>query len=195
MNGLYGVPRGIAIAIVSCTITLTPANAGSWAGTETVENGVTWVRNPADPSEGRGVIELKELWRIGGETDAEGEFFGVLNQITTDDTGNVYLLDRQLTEVKVFSPDGAYLRTIGHEGEGPGEFVRPSDVFLTPEGRVAVVQGFPGKIVLLSKDGTPAGEYPTPKREQTGLGGFQGVASPGITSCSWDAAAISKTTA
>ena len=81
---------------------------------------------------GEETVGLTELWRIGGDTDDDAEFFGVLSQITTDEAGNVYLLDRQLTEVKVFSPDGEYLNTIGREGEGPGEFRRPSDLFITP---------------------------------------------------------------
>ena len=64
----------------------------------------------------------------------------MIAQIATGPEGDIYLLDQQLTEVKVFSRAGDYLRTIGREGEGPGEFRRPGDMFLLPDGNVGVLQ-------------------------------------------------------
>ena len=84
----------------------------------------------------------------------------MIGAATVDAKGNVYLLDSQLSEVKVFSPGGEYLRTIGREGEGPGEFRRPSDLLFTPDGNVGVLQRVPGKIVKLTHDGEPAGVLP-----------------------------------
>ncbi len=104
------------------------------------------------------VVTLEERWRIGGESEDPDELFGVLNQIAVDAAGNVYLLDAQLTVVHVFDADGAFLRRIGREGEGPGEFRRPADLLLLDDGTVGVVQRAPGKIVLMSPDGAPAGE-------------------------------------
>jgi hypothetical protein len=151
------------------------ALASDWAGTETTdEEGVLHVMNPPEPMSGEETVGMTEMWRIGGDTDDDAEFFGVLNQVTTDEAGNVYLLDRQLTEVKIFSPDGEYINTIGREGEGPGEFRRPSDLFVTPDGHVAVMQGAPGKIILLTRDGQPAGEYPMPASDDGGFRFFSG---------------------
>ena len=90
----------------------------TWQGTEEQRDGVLHVMNPSSPIEEPVTLKLEELWRLGGDSEADEEFFGVIGAITTDAASNVYLLDRQLTEVKVFSPDGGYLRTIGHEGEG-----------------------------------------------------------------------------
>ena len=69
-----------------------------------------------------GTEALKPVATTGddGLTLMEWAPFGVIGAITTDAASNVYLLDRQLAEVKVFSPDGDYLRTIGHEGEEMG---------------------------------------------------------------------------
>jgi len=47
-------------------------------------------------------------------------------------------------------------------------------MFFTDDGKVAVVQMMPGKIVLLSKDGKPAGDFPLPPAPD---GGFQLVQS------------------
>ena len=148
---------------------VTTANAADWKGSEETRDGVLHVMNPAQPMLPEVTLKPQELWRIGGDTDAEGEFFGVINQVTTDSDGNIYLLDLQLNEIKIFSPDGTYIRTIGREGEGPGEFRAPTGLFFVPSGEVGVLQANPLKIVLLTKTGEPAGEYPTPKIEGEGF--------------------------
>ncbi|NNF05162.1 MAG: 6-bladed beta-propeller [Candidatus Eisenbacteria bacterium] len=123
------------------------------------------VENSADPKESPLTISLEEQWRLGGETDDEDEFFGVINRILLDEDGTLFVLDNQLSEVKVYDADGSFLTTLGREGEGPGEFRGPVDMFFTPDGNVGVMQVAPGKIVLLSKDGEPQGEYPLPEGE------------------------------
>jgi hypothetical protein len=147
---------------------ISPARAATWRGREETRNGVLHVVNPATAASGPEVIAAKELWRVGGEGEDE-LFFGVIAQITSDDENNVYLLDAQLNQVVVLSPEGGLVRTIGREGEGPGEFRRPSDLFFTPDGNVAVVQRMPGKIVLLTPQGEPAGDLPVPEPENGGM--------------------------
>jgi hypothetical protein len=124
------------------------------------------VQNPEEPPETIS-ITLDEQWRRGGEDD--DVLFGVVSQLVQDKEGNVYLLDGQLSEVQVLSPGGEHLRTIGREGEGPGEFRNASDMYLGPGGTLGVLQIFPGKIVMLETDGTPAGNFPLPG---SGDGGF-----------------------
>ncbi len=162
------------LATVSLAL-VAPASAADWKGTEATVDGVVHMKNPAEPMIGKVTMELEELWRIGGDTDDEDEFFGVITQVTNDDDGNVYLLDSQLNEVKIFDKDGAFVRTIGREGEGPGEFRFPSSVFFVPTGEVGVLQTAPAKIVLLTKDGEPAGEMPTPKIEGEGFVSMSGA--------------------
>ena len=99
---------------------------------------------------------LTELWRAGGEDDEV--FFGSVAAIRTDNEGNILLLDGQLSEVQVYSPAGEHLRTVFREGDGPGEVRQPNDMFVTADGTVCVLAGFPGKIVRVSADGLPAGQ-------------------------------------
>jgi len=138
------------------------AGAADWQGSESREDGVLHVSNPATPMESSIEIELSEQWRLGGETDDEDEFFGVIMQIATDTDGNVYLLDSQLHQVNVYTSDGEFLRTIGHEGEGPGEFRRPGDMIILPDGNIGVVQMMPGKIIVLTPEGDPVGNQAVP---------------------------------
>jgi hypothetical protein len=155
---------------VATLIAAVPAAAGTWSGKEEVREGVRHVMNPAKAMEDPTTVKLQELWRLGGESEDENEFFGLIGRITADSKGNVYLLDSQLSEVKIYGADGKFLKKIGREGEGPGEFRRPGDMFLLPDGNLGVMQTVPGKIVKLTGDGTPAGDFPLP--EPAG-GGFQ----------------------
>ncbi len=50
------------------------------------------------------IAELTELWRAGGEDDEI--FFGSVAAIRSDPDGNILILDGQLSEVHVYTPDG-----------------------------------------------------------------------------------------
>lgn len=163
---------GAALAAAS------PAIAGTWSGKETTKDGVVHVASPATPSDGATTIKPQELWRAGGDDD-EDVIFGVVREIGVDDQGNVYLLDIQLNQVHVFDKDGNFLRDIGREGEGPGEFRQPSSMFIMPDGRIAVVQMMPGRIILLNPDGTPGGDFNAPQAPDGGMQMFFGAGRAG----------------
>ena len=155
------------------------AEAAEWKGKNETRSGVRYVLNPSEPMEKEVKAAAQELWRIGGETDDENEFFGVISQLLTDSKGDIYLLDAQLNQVKVFSASGKFIRAIGREGEGPGEFRSGVGMFITNDGKIAVMQVAPGRIVLLTPQGEPAGEHPLPVREDGGMVILLGGASRG----------------
>jgi len=45
--------------------------------------------------------------------------------VDADEAGKVYVLDRKAGQIKVFDPQGNFLRAIGRRGQGPGEFQEP----------------------------------------------------------------------
>jgi len=158
----------VGVLIVSLVLLVGTASVGvadDWKGATETRDGIDYVMNPSEGMTGPVTITPQELWRIGGDSESDEEFFGVINQMATDPDGNVYLLDRQLSEVKVFSPAGEYLRTIGREGEGPGEFRQALDMFFLPDGNLGVLQLAPGRIVMLTPDGEPVGDHPLPENE------------------------------
>ena len=122
------------------------------------------IMNPSKAAKGVETLELEEVWRVGGYDDEE-VLFGVITDIIADRDGNFYLLDSQLNEVQVYSPGGEYLRTIGREGEGPGEFRLAFNLLLMPNGNIGVLQAFPSKIIGLTPDGNPADDFQLPKRD------------------------------
>ncbi|MCP4571258.1 MAG: hypothetical protein GY838_02800 [bacterium] len=118
----------------------------------------TRVDNDASPRDGIRTVELEQLWTVGDE-DSD-LILGVVNRVLIDQESNVYLLDGQLAQVHVISPEGELLRTIGREGDGPGEFRQPTDMVFLPDGTLGVMQAVPGKIIKIDRnDGTPAGNW------------------------------------
>ncbi len=128
------------------------------------------VTNGDVPANGLVKVQLEELWRIGGEED-EDNLLGVIDRVLVDDDGTVYLLDIQLVEVQVFDTDGEYVRSLGKQGDGPGELRNVRDLLFLPDGTVGLVQGFPGRIVKVDLDGLPAGEL-KPGGDDPSAGGF-----------------------
>jgi len=111
---------------------------------------------PTDPPATR-TVELVEQWRIGGEDDEE-ILLGVIFDAVVGTDGNVYLIDRQLSQVLVISPEGELVATLGRQGEGPGELNQPHGMLLLDDGKIGVIQGFPGKVTVINPDDTPGGE-------------------------------------
>lgn len=85
--------------------------------------------------------------------DAEYQF-GELRAIAADEESRMYAYDAHGPVLRVYSPDGTWLRDIGREGEGPGEYKRPdSGLAILPDGRVAMRDPGNGRILFYSPDG------------------------------------------
>jgi len=146
------------------------AAVAGWEGEAATVDGVTIVTNPETPAFGENRQEMRELWRRGGDEDEI--FFGTIAEFLHDDQDNIYLLDGQLSEIQVFDRHGDHLRTVGRQGEGPGEFQNGADMFWAPNGEIGVVQAWPGKIVMVTSEGDPGTTFALPYRDG---GGFQSV--------------------
>jgi len=135
----------------------------------------TIVTNSAEPKNGVRQLKLEEQWRIGGPDDEEN-FFGLVTWAEIDETGLLYVMDAQLSEVNVYDLDGVLVRTLFGEGDGPGEVRGPRDLVLLADGTVGVVQEFPGKVIKVDRDGTPAGSF-APGDGNPEAGGFLALTS------------------
>lgn len=154
--------RKLALPLALALVATLPAYG------KTVEkDGVQQIMNPAESRAKAETLELEELWRVGGDDDEV--LFGVITDVIADKDGNFYLLDAQLNEIQVYAPDGEYLRTIGREGEGPGEFRGAFNLMMLPSGNIGVLQAFPSKIVGLTPDGEPADAFTLPATEDAGF--------------------------
>jgi hypothetical protein len=96
-------------------------------------------------------------WRLVPVTviaPAEGSA-GELSEISSlvaDAAGNTYVLQREPAMIKVYGPDGTWLRDIGREGDGPGEF--RSGMFTIVGDTLAVQDPNNSRLTTFLTDGT-----------------------------------------
>ena len=76
-------------------------------------------------------FELKEQLRIGQKPfSRDSLLLGRTGRMAIGRTGHVYVADSSVPTVYVFSASGDFVTSIGRRGEGPGEFIRPSGIFV-----------------------------------------------------------------
>jgi hypothetical protein len=124
----------------ACLCTSCGRQESGWSGTITEEAGIIVLRNPEIPLYGQITFELGEDLRLGNEHD-ENFLFHNVRDIGLDGGGNIYVLDSGNHRVQVFEPDGTFLRTVGKEGQGPGELTDPFGIFLDGRNNLHVSDG------------------------------------------------------
>ncbi len=103
----------------------------------------------AAPGQAQRVMELPErdrtldpsiddVYRVGSIDGDDWELFGDVSQLAFDAAGNLYIFDRQNYRVVVVDPEGRFLRQVGKEGEGPGEWRMPGGMGVMPDGSVVI---------------------------------------------------------
>ncbi len=85
---------------------------------------------PSEPTCGRCRIVLRRVAQLG-EAEGPGSIAGLPTSVTRDSRGRFYLVQGERSELPlVFSPTGAFLRSLGRLGSGPGEFRWPRVVLI-----------------------------------------------------------------
>ncbi len=119
------------VSIASCRTDAPPGSPTR----ETLPNGATLVRYsdlPAIDSVGPEITDVRIDLQFGSrEGDDPNLTFGNIRGVQAASDGTIYVLDSQAAEVRVFGPDGEYLRTIARRGEGPGEIAEANGILLS----------------------------------------------------------------
>jgi hypothetical protein len=122
-----------------------------WKGKITTENGVKVVLNPAEPLYGEFAFDLKQDLAIGGDPDVEPAYFPKGAVLSVDETGTLYVADFGNLRVQLFDKNGKFIRSLGRQGQGPGEYSYASRVMFDAEGDPCVAGG--RDIVVFGRDG------------------------------------------
>ncbi len=122
-----------------------------WKAEVEVVDGVKTIRNPETPCHGTFAFDLAEDLVIGQEKD-EAYFFPQSAYVNVDGQGRLYVCDIGNARVQVYGNDGAYIRTLGRQGQGPGEYALPSNVLLAGTGDIYIDSGI--SFVVFGPDGT-----------------------------------------
>jgi len=160
---------------------------------DTLASGRVVVSNPDLAGVGKGkTLELVEELRIGAVSDSDGntrELFGRVLSLAVDEEENTYVADYHWNEIRVFDREGNFVRTIGREGEGPGEFLRvagivwdrASRVLWTVDTRALRFSAFDaqGRFLRTHPHGRDSYAFSFPWVGYTDLNGFLYDAEPG----------------
>lgn len=74
-----------------------------------------------------------DLYTVGALEKPPQEVFGNPLAVSIGADGTLYVADGSAGEVRVFSSHGRWLRTFGHRGKGPGEFLSVSSLQLSTD--------------------------------------------------------------
>jgi hypothetical protein len=97
--------------------------------------------------------DFDEVFRVGSINGDVWETFGEVSGVAFDGAGNLYVFDRQASQITMIDRTGDFIRTIGHEGEGPGEFRMPLQFTVMRDGRIVVADLGHRSYQLFSADG------------------------------------------
>jgi sugar lactone lactonase YvrE len=92
-----------------------------------------------------GAWSRSEEWRLVeesriGRPESDGpESFGNITAADIDQLGRVWVADAQQHQIRIFSPQGHHVRSIGRQGGGPAEFRRISGMAWAPDGLLWVL--------------------------------------------------------
>jgi len=117
---------------------------------------------------------LSERWRIGRTEEAGPELFGDITALLVDGLGRLHVVDGLSREVRVFDGDGAFLRTYGRPGAGPGELSAPVGIASEPGGTVWILDVANNRYSLYDTAGAHLADLPRPASGYSvpWLGGF-----------------------
>lgn len=91
-----------------------------------------------------------EIGRVSGE---DAYLFQAIRDARFLPDGRIVVADMGQGAVRVYGPDGEFLRAIGGRGEGPGEFRRVDGMWLTSGGRVGVWDGALQRLSTFTSEG------------------------------------------
>ncbi|MYB08150.1 MAG: hypothetical protein F4Y24_17565 [Gemmatimonadetes bacterium] len=128
------------------------------------------------------------MYTVGAFSGEDWETFGRIADVDFDASGNLYILDEGNYRVVVVNRDGALVRTLGSQGEGPGELSGPTSAAILDDGRLVVYDmGFPGALEVFDQQGTFVSSTPVdplsgmPGQLLLPLGGDRMVTTGGMT--------------
>ncbi len=105
--------------------------------------------------------EMVEELSIGVLDGPEELIFGSVVSLAVDGDGGIYAFDNQVPSLRYFDATGAYVRNLGREGGGPGEY---SDfvgkLAVRRDGKIVLPDVGNARLSLYEPDGTSAEHWP-----------------------------------
>ena len=96
----------------------------------------------------------EHLYTVGALVGEDWETFGSVRSVHFDADGNLHVFDAGAHRVVVVDGEGNHLRTVGTQGEGPGEIGNAHAAAVLADGRTVVYDfGIPAAFEVFDADG------------------------------------------
>jgi hypothetical protein len=105
-------------------------------------------------------VDVQNLLVIGSDDQPFEYQLGDPISVVTDSIGNIFIADRASLTIKVFDPDGNYVRSIGGRGRGPGEFMQFNLMRPANDGSLLLQDRGKLEFIYLSKYGEQVSSHP-----------------------------------
>lgn len=110
------------------------------------------ILNGLAPSGKPQTLALKQELRIGSQQNPDFAWSGSKTTLVANQAGMMYLMDPSNHRLLQFDPAGKLVRTVGSEGQGPGEFQFMTNFCLRKDGTLVVFEFRRGVHVYTSYD-------------------------------------------
>ena len=117
--------------------------------------GVELVRHGPLADYGRPVFPAEYILTIGDMEGPPEMLFAEVAGVELLDDGTVAVLDREAADVRVYSPDGSFIRRISRRGSGPGEISGDATIAMVGVGvgRLLVPDAINQTVSIFDRDG------------------------------------------
>ncbi len=128
---------------------------------DTSATGVVTVHNsaPTEWTDTAGQWKIVEIARLESSDDTAGPIVSP-ERVALDGAGRLLVVERGPLSLRLLELDGTLIRTIGREGEGPGEYRRPIPVAFGPY--IAVDDPRLARLTVFDTAGVVLGTFPAP---------------------------------
>ena len=130
-----------AIIIGFLSFALLAAQAPVWKGKILKDGDITIVQNPKEPMYPTGGGLTLETELTIGAGLAGDAMIGTISAIAVSNDGRIFIGDLKQNNVKIFGPDGRFIRLFGRKGQGPGEFMGPVSVGFSEKRKEVFIDG------------------------------------------------------
>jgi hypothetical protein len=153
------------LAVLACRGNSDPAAA--WDGAVRDSAGIEIIENFGAPLWPEGPDwKFTEVFRIGAADGPPEYQFGHITGLHVLSDGRIVVADMLGHHLRFFSPEGVHERTVGREGQGPGEFGNGRlGLFLGPGDTLVVYDRANSRANVVAADGTWLESFSTLPRE------------------------------
>ena len=116
--------------------------------------GVRIVHSHPANSDATCTIRAEPAVVIGDDETDENQWFSRLGDVARMSDGSIVAVDRGANQIRVYDPEGRHLRTMGRQGEGPGEFENgPFQMWIADGDTIWAGDYFPWRYNLFTAEG------------------------------------------